>query len=192
MVRVAVVYHSGFGHTAVQARAVVRGAESVPGCEVRLLTSEEATSKLAELDSFDALVFGCPTYLGSVSAPFKAFMDASGRTWLRQGWKDKVAAGFTNSGGLSGDKLNVLIQLAVFAAQHGMIWVGPTTIPTGTGPDDLNRMGSYLGAMAQSENDKPEVTPPAGDIRTAEEFGRRVVAATQRWMAGKPGTSHPA
>jgi hypothetical protein len=36
------------------------------------------------------------------------------------GWKDKVAAGFTNSDSRSGDKLATLIQPALFAAQHGM------------------------------------------------------------------------
>ena len=38
-------------------------------------------------------------------------------------WRDKVAAGFTNSGAKSGDKLTALVSLAVFAAQHHMHWV---------------------------------------------------------------------
>lgn len=38
------------------------------------------------------------------------------------GWKDKIAAGFTNSGLRSGDKLAPLIQVALFAAQHGTHW----------------------------------------------------------------------
>lgn len=33
---------------------------------------------LAELDRADAIIFGCPTFMGSVSSEFKAFADASG------------------------------------------------------------------------------------------------------------------
>jgi len=44
--------------------------------------------------------------------------------WLEQRWKDKIAAGFTNSASQSGDKLSTLLQLTVFAMQMGMIWVG--------------------------------------------------------------------
>ncbi len=44
-------------------------------------------------------------------------------------WSDKLAAGFTNSKTMSGDKLNTLFDLAAFAAQHGMIWVGLDLYP---------------------------------------------------------------
>ena len=54
----------------------------------------------------------------------KEFMEKSSRKWYEQKWKNKITAGFTNSHSLSGDKLNYLMQLVVFAAQHGMIWVG--------------------------------------------------------------------
>lgn len=184
MPRIAVIYHSGYGHTAVIARAVARGAAEAPDTEVALLTADEARARLDELAAFDGFLFGCPTYLGSASAPFKAFMDATGKIWLKQLWRDKVAAAFTNAGGLSGDKLSTLVQIAVFAAQHGMIWVGHPLQPTGKGPDDLNRMGSHFGMMAQSDNAPPEVTPPPGDIRTAEHFGRHVAGAVARWMRG--------
>jgi hypothetical protein len=38
--------------------------------------------------------------------------------------------------------------------------------------DDLNRLGSYLGAMAQSHGDQgPDVAPRASDLAKAEELG---------------------
>ena len=47
---------------------------------------------------------------------------------------------------------------------------------------DLNRIGSYLGAMAQSNADVgAEVTPPQADRETAQILGSRVAAAAQRW-----------
>jgi NAD(P)H dehydrogenase (quinone) len=190
MAKVAVVYHSGYGHTARQAEAVARGARGVPGTAVTLLTSDEAQKVWADLASADAIVFGAPTYMGSVSAQFKAFMDASSKVWMTQGWKDKLAAGFTNSGSHSGDKLNSLVQLAVFAAQHSMVWVGLGLMPGNNSskgsPEDLNRTGFYLGAGAQSNVDQgPDAGPTASDLRTAEHLGKRVAEAAIRWTRAK-------
>ncbi len=183
MALVAVVYHSGYGHTARVAEHVRMGAAGVAGVSVRLMAVDEPD--WPALDAADAIIFGAPTYMGSVSAPFKQFMDQTSRQWLQQSWKDKLAAGFANSGGLSGDKLAVLFQLQVFAGQHGMLWVPFPLMPTGNGPDDLNRMGAHLGLMTQSDNAPAELTPPAGDIRTAELFGRHVAERAMRWAASR-------
>ena len=190
MVNVVVVYHSGYGHTARQAEAVARGARSVAGAEVRVLTSDEAQKAWGELAAADAIVFGAPTYMGSLSAQFKAFMDASSKAWATQAWKDKIAAGFTNSGSHSGDKLNSLVQLAVFAAQHSMVWVGLGLMAGNNSakgsPDELNRAGFFLGAAAQSNVDQgPDLAPSASDLRTAEHLGKRVAEAAVRWTRAK-------
>lgn len=190
MIEVAVIYHSGFGHTAVQAKAVLEGAAAVSGVSAKLYSVESLSDELTELNTADAMIFGSPTYMGSVSAPFKLFMDNSSKIWLEQKWKDKIAAGFTNSHSLSGDKLNSLIQMCVFAGQHNMIWVMQGEMdhsPDGHPgkPDVINRMGGYLGAMAQSENDSPDVTPPEGDIETARLLGERVATITKRFHAKK-------
>lgn len=183
MVKIAVVYHSGYGHTARQAQAVADGAAGIAGVRAQLVPVENVEQHWRDLESADAIVFGSPTYMGSVSAPFKAFMDKSSKAWAAQQWKDKIAAGFTNSASQSGDKLNTLIQLAVFAAQHGMHWINLGLLPGNNSsqgsPEDLNRLGSYLGAMAQSNSDAaPEVAPAASDLRTAAHLGRRVAEVT--------------
>ena len=158
MTNIAVVYHSGYGHTAAQAEAVARGAKKVAGAEVTLLNSDEAQNQWDVLKAADAIIFGSPTYMGSASAQFKAFMDASSKAWYTRDWQDKVAAGFTTSASQSGDKLSTLMQLTIFAAQHGMIWVGQDLLPgnnSSTGSvNDLNRLGSFLGAMAQANSDQ--------------------------------------
>jgi multimeric flavodoxin WrbA len=183
---IAIVYHSGYGHTAKQAEAVARGALSVAGATAALVKVEDVDRHWADLEKADAIVFGSPTYMGSASAPFKAFMDASSKVWFSQGWKDKLAAGFTNSASQSGDKLATLQQFAVFAAQHGMIWIGLGLMPGNNSSagriDDLNRLGSFLGAMAQSNADQgPEHGPTPADLSTAEHLGRRVAEAAERW-----------
>ncbi len=186
MPSIAIVYHSGYGHTAKQAEAVARGAASVPGAKTRLISVADVDAHWDDLAQADAIIFGAPTYMGSLSAPFKAFMDASSKVWFAQGWKDKLAAGFTNSASQSGDKLNSLIQLAVFAAQQSMVWVGTGLMPgnnsTKGSVEDINRLGSFLGAMAQSNSDAPpELAPPPADLKTAELLGERVAKAALRW-----------
>lgn len=186
MVHVAIVYHSGFGHTAALAKSVERGAKAVDGAEVQLIPVDSINDHWSTLESADAIIFGSPTYMGSASAKMKEFMENSSKLWYQQKWKDKLAAGFTNSGSQNGDKLATLIQFAIFAAQHGMIWVGLDLLPgnnsSAGSADDLNRMGSFLGMMAQSNVDEAaEATPRLSDHQTAEHLGRRVAEAALRW-----------
>jgi len=185
MTTLAVVYHSGYGHTAEQAKAISRGATRVANTTVLMMPVEDVEASWAALEAADGMIFGSPTYMGSVSAQFKTFMDASSKVWFSQGWKDKVAAGFTNSASQSGDKLNTLVQMAIFAAQHGMIWVGLDLLPGNNhskgSVNDLNRLGSFLGAMAQSNADEgPDVAPIASDLLTAEHLGERVARIVQQ------------
>lgn len=185
MSKVAIVFHSGFGHTARQAQAVLEGAKREAGTEAKLYPVHEiGDAQWAELAAADAIVFGAPTYMGSLSAPFKDFMDKSSKVWFGQGWKDKLAAGFTNSASQSGDKLNSLVQLMVFANQHAMIWVGLGLMPGNNSskgsPDDLNRIGSYSGAMSQSNADEGPDTMRESDLETARLLGQRVAQQVKR------------
>jgi NAD(P)H dehydrogenase (quinone) len=184
---ISIVYDSGYGHTTKLAQAVAEGAKQVEGTEVHIIHIGEQAYPWETLEKSDAIIFGSPTYNGSISAKLKAFFEASTQAaWMEFKWRDKVTAGFTNSGALSGDKLNSLISIALFAAQHGMIWVGldlhpanpKSILPT----KDLNALGSWLGAMAHSENDSPEVTPGESDLKTAEYLGRRVAETTARFI----------
>ncbi|HJU50659.1 MAG TPA: flavodoxin family protein, partial [Pseudogulbenkiania sp.] len=182
MTKLAVIYHSGYGHTARVAQFVAEGAGR--HAEVALYTAEEASAKLGELAAYDAIVFGAPTYMGSVSAGFKAFMDASAPVWFKQGWKDKVAAGFTVSNSPSGDKLGTLQQLSVFAAQHSMIWVSTGELPASVTGSEINRYGSFLGLMTRSDNAPAEQTPDAADLESARRFGERVAIVADQLRRG--------
>jgi multimeric flavodoxin WrbA len=195
MTIVSIVYHTNTGHTGALAEAVARGVSAVDGADARLLPilpehvvhgrfRNEAL--MTTLDESDAIIFGAPTFMGSISAVFKTFMEATFPLWFEQRWKDKIAAGFTNSASQSGDKLSSLIQLAVFAAQLSMIWVPVGDPPgnnwSGGSVNDVNRLGSWLGAMGQSNGDQgPELAPSEGDRVTAERHGRRVARIARRW-----------
>jgi multimeric flavodoxin WrbA len=179
MSQISIVYHSGYGHTKVMAERVKAGADTIPGTATALIPVEEIEARWADLEASDAIVFGSPTYMGNVSAPFKTFMDASSKPWLEQKWKDKLAAGFTISGSPSGDKLNTLQSLMIFAMQHGMIWVGNAELPYNE--EGINRLGSMTGVMAQAGQVSPDVEPNEADRKTAERLGQRISAATARW-----------
>ena len=176
MKNIAVIYHSGHGNTEHFARLVVAGAQGVADTEVTLLAAETMTTNPSALIDYDGYVLGSPTYLGGVSGPFKSFMDSTGGLWRRQQLKGKLAAGFTVSALPSGDKQSTLISMFTFAMQHGMIWVGTGTQGAATpgDPQSVNRLGGFLGVMAQADNVPPEQSPPAGDIESARGYGRRI------------------
>jgi multimeric flavodoxin WrbA len=191
-IKVAVVYHSGYGHTEVIANAIKSGAEkeSATANSIKVdNTGNIQESDWKVLNDADAIVFGAPTYMGSVSGPFKMFMDATSKAWFKQDWKDKIAGGFTNSHSMSGDKLSSLQQLVTLACQHGMIWVSVGLMPASgevshqRDENSLNRLGSSMGVMAQSENAPADVTPPQGDIKTAILYGARIVEIAKKLKA---------
>ncbi len=187
MKKISIVYHSGYGHTLKQAEAVREGAKTVKNTGVDFINVADVDENWDKLAEADAIIFGSPTYMGAVSAPFKEFMDKSSKVWAEQGWKDKLAAGFTNSASQSGDKLATLQQMAVLGAQHSMIWVSLGLLPgnnSSTGSvNDINRIGSYIGAMAQSNVDEgPEKGPIQSDLETAKLLGKRVAQIAARFV----------
>lgn len=167
---IAILYHSNFGHTRRVAQAIAEGAKASLGEDnVRAIDIHEVDWEF--VDAADMLIFGSAVYMGSITAEFKTFMDETSKRWYHRKWEGKWAAGFANSGGLSGDKLAVLQQICLFAMQHGMNWAGMPLMPTGHSEHDLNRLSSFLGLMTQSLDAPPEETPGPGDIKTAVWFG---------------------
>ena len=110
-------------------------------------------------------------------------MEATGNIWAHQGWKNKLAAGFTNSSSTNGDKLNTLVNLSLFAAQHSMLWIPLGLLPKydqhGKQLPEHNGMASYLGLMTMSDNAHHQFNEPA-DLMTAELFGERIAEITQQ------------
>lgn len=178
MATLCVIHHSITGTTSRLAESVLEGLSDVAGCIGKLLTIEGADivngrykneSVLNALDTCDAMVFGCPTFMGGPSAQFKAFADASSDRWERQRWEGKLCAGFTVGSSPSGDQLATLQYFTVLAAQHGMLWVG-INIPGGYDPEGRNRLGAQLGLVSQSTG----THVPDIDLVTAEYLGGRV------------------
>ena len=175
MKNIVIVYHSGYGHTKKVAEAVAEGSGGT-------LLAVDAEGNLPEgaweqLAAASAIVFGSPTYMGSVSWQFKKFADASSKPWFTQQWKDKIAAGFTNSATMNGDKLSTLHYLFTLSQQHSMLWVGTGMMPSNAKAstrNDLNYVGSFAGLMTASPSDASADEMVLGDIKTAVAFGKRI------------------
>jgi NAD(P)H dehydrogenase (quinone) len=175
MAQVAVVYHSGYGHTAKQAEAVAAGAKAD-------LIAIDANGEISEadwakLDAAKAIVMGSPTYMGSVSWQFKKFADASSKRWFTMAWKNKVFAGFTNSASMNGDKFSTIQYFVTLSMQHGGVWVGVGLMPANTKAakrDDINYLGSMAGALMTTPSDASADEVNKGDLETAHLLGVRV------------------
>ena len=170
-----VIYHSGYGHTAKQALAVAAGASAD-------LVAIDANGDITEadwatLDAAKAIIFGSPTYMGSVSWQFKKFADASSKRWFTMAWKDKIFAGFTNSASMNGDKFSTIHYFVTLAMQHGGVWVGLGIMPANTKAatrDDVNYLGSMAGALMTTPSDASADEVNKGDLETARLLGARV------------------
>jgi NAD(P)H dehydrogenase (quinone) len=183
---VAVVYHSGYGHTTRVASAIVDGLRQGDNVDATSIVID-AEGNIPDaawltLGKADAIVFGSPTYMGSVSWQFKKFADATSKAWFTQDWKDKLFAGFTNSASMNGDKHSTLHYFVTLAMQHGGAWIGTgvqASNKKSAQRDDINYLGSYAGLMAQSPSDSSADEVPRGDLETAKGFGVRIAQAAR-------------
>lgn len=178
---VSIIYFSGSGHTRLLAESVNKGAGSIEGIHTNLIeikgedivagryVNEEV---IGLLDKSDAIVFGAPTYMSGPAAQFKAFADATATAWFEKRWLDKVGAGFTVSGAPSGDKLITLQYFQAFAMTHGMLWVSVGELPGQ--PNGVNRLGSWIGVIAQDQNEQDKTGVHQDDIYSAHILGIRV------------------
>lgn len=183
--KIAIVYHSVTGTTAQLAEAVAAGCRSISTAQPQLLRIEgvdiqqgrfKNSSVLEVIDHSDAVIFGSPTFMGSVSAQFKAFADATaGDHWVEQLWADKIAAGFTVGTGYCGDTLHCLHYLQILAAQHGMLWTGLDLAGAGDAKAP-NRLGAQAGLIARAVDGAIE----APDLETAFYLGQRVARIASR------------
>jgi multimeric flavodoxin WrbA len=181
---IVVVYFSGYGHTQKVAEAVASGAQA------QLLRVDENGALPAggwdALAAADAIVFGSPTYMGTVAWQLKKFMDESSKVWMSAGWKDKLAAGFTNSAGMNGDKASTINTLFTLAQQQGMIWVGTGMMPSNSKAakrDDVNYVAAFAGLATTTPADASVDEMVRGDLETARLFGLRVKATAERLLA---------
>jgi len=182
--KIGVIYFSKTDVTEQLADALIAGlnSKSEPVIVRHQITGSEIVegrfenlSIIDELSTCDAIVFGTPTYMGGVSAQFKAFADATSELWCEQQWAGKMAAGFTCGSAMNGDQTGTLQYLVTLSNQHGMLWVG---LDSAQGYKDhgVNRLGCQLGVVAHSADGHVHES----DMATAAYLGRRVADQVMR------------
>lgn len=188
MKSIAIVYYSASGTTHSLAEAIQKGASSLPPntnkVEVntyRILPEHIQEGRFIEsnmlkvISKADGIIFGSPTYMGSVAAQFKAFIDATSSIWVQGGWTNKVAAAFTVGSHYSGDQLSTIQYLQTLAGQHGMLWVGLDD--KGLQEQNVpNSSGASSGLITYTQNNEV----PKDALLTAQYLGERVAKLVNR------------
>lgn len=179
---IVIVFHSGYGHTRKIAQAIAATSHAaLLEVDAQGDVSSEGWEQLAKAK---LIVFGSPTYMGNVSWQFKKFVDATSSVWAKQGWKDKLASGFTNSASMNGDKQSTLGTLFTLSQQHSMLWVGTGLMPSNSKAatrDDINYLASFSGLMTATPSDANTEEMVSGDLATARAYGTRLAQVLRRF-----------
>ena len=141
MTRVLVLYYSSYGHVRALAQAEAEGARSVPGTHVDLRRVPETVPEKvrqkagfaqddtpvampADLEAYDAIIFGTPTLFGMMAGQMKTFLDQAGGLWARNALVGKVAAVFASTGSQHGGHGATLLSTQIPLQHFGMMIVG--------------------------------------------------------------------
>jgi NAD(P)H dehydrogenase (quinone) len=142
MPKVLVVYYSSYGHLEAMAHAQAEGARKVAGASVEVkrvpeivpleicrasgfrLEQPAAVADPAELERYDAIIFGTPTRFGNMSAQMRNFLDQTGPLWMRGALVGKVGSVFCATASQHGGQETTLTSFHLTLLHHGMVIVG--------------------------------------------------------------------
>ncbi|MFB0543367.1 MAG: flavodoxin family protein [Candidatus Bathyarchaeia archaeon] len=155
MPRILVLYDSRTGNTERMAHAVAEGVGE-EGVEISMKKIDEA--RVEDLQDFEGIIIGSPTYFGSMSGKVKHFLDESIK--LYRGLEGKVGAAFTSSGGVATGAETTILSILEALLIHGMIVQGTSR-------------GAHYGAAAVG-------TPDDKELEGCRDFGRRTARLVKR------------
>ena len=143
--KVAIVFHSLYGHVHGLARAIEEGAKSA-GAEVRVrqvkeLLTDDVLTKMYAVDAkkaladvqlasnddltwADAIFLGSPTRYGSSSASMQAFLDGTGALWGAGALIGKIGSAFASTASQHGGQETTLVSLHTYFHHNGMLVAG--------------------------------------------------------------------
>lgn len=198
---VLVPYYSSYGHIYRMAQAVVDGAESVAGTDVRLrripeleearramsgqewyVKAQEAQAGVPEVTHddlrwADGIIWGIPTRFGNMPAQVKQFLDGLGAFWQAGELEDKATGIFTGTASIHGGQESTILTSMVPLLHLGMIFLGT---PYGQNPQILTTDGiggSPYGPGTLAGNDGSR-QPTDSELATARNLGSRVAKAS--------------
>jgi NAD(P)H dehydrogenase (quinone) len=200
MTKVLVLYYSSYGHIETMANAVAEGAGEVDGVSVDIRrvpelvpeevakashfkTDQEAdVASPADLEQYDAIIFGSPTRFGNMASQMRNFLDQTGGLWAQGKLVGKVGSVFTSTGTGGGNETTVQsFHTSLF--HHGMVVVGlPYAIPE-TMDISEPKGGSPLGAGTLAGADGSR-QPSEAELKIARFQGTHVATIAARLAAG--------
>lgn len=179
--RIAVIYHSRHGTVRALAALAAAGARQAGARAVLLRVEDDGPARRAwpervarpeDVLEADGLLLAGPTYYGTVSSPFKRFLESTSALWGQGLLCDRVAACVTVSTQSHGGREATLTSLH-HTLYHWGCWVAgsdpadPVTLAAGGTPYGLAAAGS-----------KGE--PAARERAAARALGRRLAMLTAR------------
>lgn len=144
--KVNIIFYSMYGHIYRMSESVLKGALEVPGTEAQLLQvpetlpaeilqkmgAVEAKKSFAHiplattehLREADAIIIGCPTRYGSMTAQMRAFWDATGQLWASGALIGKIGSVFTSTATQHGGQEMTIFSFFTTFLHHGMLIAG--------------------------------------------------------------------
>jgi NAD(P)H dehydrogenase (quinone) len=211
--KILVVYYSSYGHIYQMAQAVVEGAKSVEGAEVRLrriaeleqarqgmstqpwyVQSQEQQQEIPEVTHddlrwADGICWGTATRFGNMTAQMKQFLDGLGGLWMKGELEDKPAGIFTSTATIHGGQESTILTALVPLLHLGMIFVGT---PYGQNPhimvtDGIGGSPYGPGTLAGSDGSRQ---PVESELLTARNLGSRVTRVAERLRSLRQTVEH--
>mmetsp|Transcript_13438 Transcript_13438/g.32889 ORF Transcript_13438/g.32889 Transcript_13438/m.32889 type:complete len:445 (+) Transcript_13438:8-1342(+) len=132
--KIAIIYHSAYGHVKTLAETIKASVEAAGGEPTVIVLSGEITHAdgknsavsqdvVDSLPNYDGFLFGSPTRFGMISSVLKTFWDQTAGLWLGGKLVGKPAAFFTSTGTQGGGTETTPLTCVTQFTHHGMVFV---------------------------------------------------------------------
>jgi NAD(P)H dehydrogenase (quinone) len=200
MVRILILYYSGYGHTEIMAGAVAEGVNAVEGCEAvvkrvpELVPDEVAAGSGMKVDQaapfaspdeladYDGIIFGTPTRFGNMAAQMRNFLDQTGGLWARGALIGKPGSVFVSTASQHGGQETTITSFHTTLLHHGMIVIGlPYSFAGNTIMSEISG-GTPYGASTIAGGDGSRL-PSENELAGARFQGEHVARITRKLSA---------
>jgi len=202
MTNILVLYYSSYGHIEQMAHAQADGVRKVAGVAVvvkrvpELVPAEVAKSsgfKLdqaaplaepAELENYDAIIFGTPTRFGNMAAQMRNFLDQTGGLWLRNALVGKFGSVFCSTASQHGGQETTITSFHTTLLHHGMIVIGLPYSHTELATMDEITGGTPYGASCVTGAGNQLRMPSELELKLCRYQGAHVARITAQHVRG--------
>ncbi|GAE28230.1 flavoprotein WrbA [Halalkalibacter wakoensis JCM 9140] len=149
---------------------------------------EQVNIPVATMDDLreaDGIIWGFPTYLGSMPAQVKSFLDQAGQFCTTGELEGKPTALFTSAGSIHGGHEATILTSLVPLLHLGMIFIG---LPYTQNPEYLTDKAVGCSPYGVSTLAGPDGsrTPCQDELRMAGRLGERVARVAKAFTVAKP------